>query len=173
MDLPRDLPRVPFSGEVYRVSRAGDDPLSVAGSRAVGRRYNPPSEFGALYASLVRETAVAEVARNLRRRGIPLESISLGDFQIYALRLSLTEVLDLHDPKVLAQIGLSLEALRSDDVSLTRSIGGAARSAGYQALLVPSAVREGSRNLVVFTDRLEKPIDIISSESVDFALARP
>ncbi|MGH9792214.1 MAG: RES family NAD+ phosphorylase [Candidatus Acidiferrales bacterium] len=173
MDLPRDLPRVPFSGEVYRVSRAGDDPLSIAGSRAVGRRYNPPGEFGALYASLVRETAVAEVARNLQRRGIPIDSISPGDFQAYALRLTLTEVLDLTDSRVLAQLHLSSESMCGDDVAITRQIGAAARSAGYQALLVPSAVRENSRNVVVFADRLDEPIDIISSESVDFAPPKP
>ncbi|MGA9883505.1 MAG: RES family NAD+ phosphorylase [Candidatus Acidiferrales bacterium] len=149
--------------------REGLDPLATTGSLKAGGRFNPPNEFGALYASLDADTAVQEVARGLRTRGIDPQQFPDGTWWVYELDVELESVLDLTVADALKKGGISANSLTGRDVSGTRRMAADARERGYEALLVPSAAAPGSKNLVIFLDRaLARPL-VRSSKSVSLA----
>lgn len=168
MALLPDLPRGRLSAAVYRVVRAGLDPLGTTGSLKAGGRFNPPNEFGALYASLEATTAAKEVATGLRQRGVDPEEFPEGAWWVYELEVRLEAVLDLTDPDVLHRTGIRQGSLTVTDVNATREIATQAREQGYQALLVPSAAAPNSNNLVIFLDKLPVRPNVLSSRPVSF-----
>ena len=168
MALPPDLPRAPLSAVVFRVVREGLDPLGTTGSLKAGGRFNPPNEFGALYASLEASTAAKEVARGLRLRGIDPEQFPEERWWVYELEVKLEGILDLTDPDVLQRSGIRQDSLTGTDVNATRQIAAQARARDYQALLVPSAAAPNSKNLVIFLDRLPMRPHVLSSRPVRF-----
>ena len=169
MALPPDLPRSALSITVFRVVREGLDPLATTGSLKAGGRFNPPSEFGALYTSLDAKTAAREVARGLRARAIDPEQFPDGAWWVYELEVKLESVLDLTDADVLHKCGISECSLTGSDMNATRAIAAGARERGYEALLVPSAAAPSSRNLVIFLDKLSARPNVLSSKPVKVA----
>jgi filamentous hemagglutinin len=137
--------------------------LGTTGSIKAGGRFNPPNAFGALYTSLEAPTALKEVAKGLRMRGIAPEQFPEDAYWIYELEVRSEAVLDLTDPDVLQKSGLQQNALTGTDVNVTREIAAQARQHGYQALLVPSAADPNSKNLVIFPDRLAARPRVLSS----------
>jgi RES domain-containing protein len=168
LTLPPDLPKIPLSAVVYRVVREGLDPLVTTGSLRAGGRFNPPSEFGALYTSLDAATATREVARGLRQRGVDPTEFPSGAWWIYELEVKIETVLDLTDSDVLQKAGMQRDALTDSKVHTTREIATEARRRSYQALLVPSAAAPESKNLVVFLDKLTGPPLVLNSRTVNF-----
>ena len=150
---------------VHRVVASAFDPLRIEGSRLRGGRYNPPGEFGALYCSLEPATAAAEIARGRMARGIDPSAVPEGSLSLYDVEVSLDAVLDLTNPEILHQLGLSVEALKGGDLTIPRRLAQEARDTGYQAILAPSAAVPGAKNLVLFLDRLSAPPRVLSSRS--------
>jgi hypothetical protein len=107
-----------------------------------------------------------ELARRANRAAIPVSQLMPRD--LVTVELQLAMVLDLTDPKVQAEWGLTARALASDAFIACQEVGAAARRAGYEAILYPSATGAGV-NLALFYDRLragshavvaaQKPID--------------
>jgi RES domain-containing protein len=157
--FPSDLPRTRLKTILVRVVKEGVDPLSSAGSQRLGGRYNEPGETGTLYTSLGIETALAEVARHAKA---PLHA----RWWQYTLRVDLI-ALDLTDANVGSVLGLAQEALTGDDLSLPRRLASEARRAGFQALIVPSAVRAAEKNVVLFLDTLQEKPEIIKARPAD------
>jgi hypothetical protein len=60
------------------------------------------------------------------------------------------EVLDLTDRTVIERLGLAGADLVDDDYSRTQELADAARAAGFEGLLAPSAALPGRRTLIVF-----------------------
>ena len=144
--------------------REGLDPLATTGSLRAGGRLNPPNEFGAVvYRSLEATTSAKEVARGLKQRGVDPDNFPEGAWWVYELEVKLESVLDLTDTDVLQKTGLQLDSLTGSDVIATRAIATAARERGYEALLVPSAVASGSKNLVIFFDKVSARPNVLSS----------
>lgn len=166
MALPLDLPRSVLSGIVHRVAKKGMDPLSVEGSLRNGGRYNPPGEFGALYTSPDLLTAVEEVARGVRARGVDPAAFGPDDWWSYELEVSIDVVLDLTSAEVLSRLGVSADLLTSGDLATTRRLAQEAREVGYQAVIVPSAAVPGSKNLVIFPDKVSRPPKLLHSRPV-------
>lgn len=164
---------VGWEGTAYRCVRIHyarqGEVLSGAGSRRYGGRWNPPGSFRTVYASDSIACAMDEALAHSRRYGIP-ES-ELTPLVIVAIEIHLRTLLDLCDPNIRRRIRVSRERmlepgwdLRDADAyegvaeeALTQSIGRAAFVAGYEGLLVPSAVAGGVCNLVVFPDKLTAP----------------
>ncbi len=142
--------------------------MGTAGSLKAGGRFNPPSEFGALYTSLDAATATKEVARGLRQRGVDPTQFPSGAWWIYELEVKIETVLDLTDPDVLQKAGMQTDAVAGGEVHATRQLAAEARRRSYQALLVPSAAAPESKNLVVFLDKLLGPPIVLSSRPVNF-----
>jgi RES domain-containing protein len=149
------------------VVKAGVDPLSTLGSQANGGRYNDHGMAGVLYTSLDRTTAVAEIVRGLRTRGVNPNSFGPDDWWLYEIRVSLTQLLNLEDEAIRSALDVTPEVLVGDDTVQTRRIGNYARENGFQAILAPSAAAIGTDNLVLFLDRLTARPEVLSSIAVD------
>jgi len=112
-----------------------------------GARWNPP-DIPAIYASISRETALAEAQFQIENQ--PL--VPRARRVLYHLRIRLSSVLDLTVPGILPELGVTLDELRSPDHSMCRSVGGAVEWLGHDGLLVPSARADGV-NLVIYPNR--------------------
>jgi RES domain-containing protein len=92
------------------------------------------------------------------------------------VELQLASVLDLTSTNVQSEWGLDATALASDDFVACQEVGAAARRAGYEAIIYPSATGAGE-NLALFFDRLhpgsyalvadQKPIDPAALAGLD------
>jgi RES domain-containing protein len=161
--LPRNLPRIRVKAVVYRVVRDGVDPLGTVGSLRAGGRFNAPGEFAALYASLDPVAASKEVARGLKQRGIDPSQFPPSSWWMYELEVEIEGVLDLTNPEIVQRIEVNSEALTRDEWNTPRNIAAEARNNGFEALLVPSAAAPGSKNLVMFLDKLAGIPNVLSS----------
>lgn len=146
---------VAFQGLCFRHSRARYatvDQETLEASMRVGGRFNPPGEFGAVYVALDRETALRELERRISLSGLPREHFLPR--VIVQVRARLSRVLDLTDPRVRAQLELSVADIVAEDWTRCQQVGRKAREAGYSGIRFPSATGEG-QNLVIFLEKLE------------------
>ncbi|MCC6579882.1 MAG: RES domain-containing protein [Phycisphaeraceae bacterium] len=110
-----------------------------AGNIAANHRYSGVGR-GAIYAGTSEEAVLAELVRY----GVNPSSVAW-----VSKSMKLNNVLDLTNPAVRQQLGVSLEQLTGDSYFYTHAIGDFARGR-YSGLLVPSAQQAGARNLVIF-----------------------
>ena len=116
-------------------------------------RYHRNGGPGVWYASDQEQAAWAELFRHFSEEGIdPFELLR----RVGAANADGLEVLDLTDALVLADLGLEHDDLVGDDYSLTQDLADAARRAGFQGLLGPSAALPGRRTLAVFATGIEQ-----------------
>lgn len=144
-----------FEATTFRHVSPGHEGLgeaALSGSLRSGGRFNPSGEFGAIYVSLEKETAIAELQRRAAQTGIGVNE--LLPRILLVVEADLQRVLDLTDEDTRRGWGLPSEGITSDDYQPCQEVGQAARRAGYEAVLFPSAARAGGRNLAIFTDRL-------------------
>lgn len=169
----------PFTGDVFRVANRGfagiTTLLSGIGAMQHGGRWNAAGEFRVFYAAMDLETAFAEKAHSSRHSGIPPEQWLPA--VIVLVQVKLTRVLDLTVTASRNRLGLTLEAMvaerppaanESSYEATRHAIARAARQAGIEALIVPSARRLGGKNLAVFPDNLGKQsrLVIVNPESL-------
>ena len=176
-DLPaRLLARVDarrLAGPVYRFigSRFLARPLSSAGSRLHGGRFNPPGAFEVLYTALTAQTALAE------REGILLTTPGIRlarDVRtgvLLRIHCRLARVLDLRDARAREQLRVSLASLLGPWLPWTAESGAGMRHAlapsqrlglavyegrRFEAILYPSAKDPRGSCLAIFPDRLRR-----------------
>jgi RES domain-containing protein len=151
LTIPPGLALSSRSFRVYRIVLGKVDPLLTERNRENGGRYNPAGEFGALYTSLGPTTAREEVRKGLQKEvGLRRRKPSP---RLYKLAVQKVRVLDLTDSEVLARLGWQHASLVRTDVRAwenTQELGRAARNAGCEAILAPSAARPGFKNLIIF-----------------------
>ncbi len=135
--------------------------LSGEGAARYGGRYNPVS-VRTVYLSEDARTAVAETGYGVSLGG----RFAAKDREarlLLAVEFRLQRVLDLRNPEVLSQLGLTAPLLldpgwrdqvRKGQVPLTHTLGLAALDAGFEAILAPSVAVPQAYNLAVFVDRL-------------------
>jgi len=121
-----------------------DTTNSDQGALEHGGRYNPRREFGALYLS---ESPAACRAEMRRRPGVRVQ------YWHARLKVRVAKALDLTDPVTRDKLGITEQVLVSDDWTMTQDLGRAARRAGFNAIIVPSAAGK-HHNLVIFKDLL-------------------
>ena len=134
-----------WSGSVFRQVVGTTDVLRA---NIRGARWNRP-ETEAIYCSIQRRTATAEVNYMVTRQPVPVTM----DRITYELDVRLTKVADLRDVTLLEPCGIDAEQLVSDDWRTTRLIGGAVVWLGCSGLIVPSA-RVRGENLVIFVNNM-------------------
>ncbi|HEX9900535.1 MAG TPA: RES family NAD+ phosphorylase [Candidatus Methylomirabilis sp.] len=159
------LPGRSVRGMFYRslLAAFAPEPLSVEGSLQHGGRYNPLGAFGAMYCGENPAVCAAEIRRRAQHHPAPR-------YRLARIHIDLHRVLDLTAPATLAALGLRAEDLVTDNWEPTQRLGAAARAAGFEGLLVPSAAGPG-RNLVIFPDRVDARSRIRSLGSRPFRLA--
>lgn len=136
----------PFSGEVWRVTRKGRDPLR--GSVADGR-WSPIAEFEALYTSVERDGALAEIGYRLSLEPVWPSRI---EHEIHIIGAGITRVLKLTDLESLTPLGIDVGRYQTLEYQATQTVAAAAYFLEFDGMLVPSA-RYPCLNLVVFTER--------------------
>lgn len=130
-------PTSPLITDGWRHLSPGYDPLSGEGARIHGGRFNPPNSFPVLYVCRTRGCAVAELRRLAARQALAIEDLLPRHLYRYAVQLE--RVLDLCEPSVREQIGVSSRALTGPDWTVCQSLGLAAHELGIQAIVSPSA----------------------------------
>ena len=150
---------------LYRVfpARDGADPAEDGGPLFVARalqgpsRHDNPDRYGALYATRVALSAVAE--RLLRFRGQRLSDADLvrADGRRYALAAiddaALTTVPDLDDPEELVRRRLRPSWVATSDRSVTQPIALQAFDEGAEGLAWWSTIEAGWSNVTLFAER--------------------
>ena len=156
------LEPIAYGGNLFRHVATGRHPLSGAGARSQGGRWNPPQSFATLYLADRKATIEGEFRRMARRQGL-----DPGQFlprRIYRIEVELQAVIDLTQTTSLPDALSDLE-FSSDDLTATQAIGEAGQYLGREAILAPSAAGEGNV-LAVFIDRLlpESRVDYVDFE---------
>jgi RES domain-containing protein len=155
---------IPWKGAAFRFTDMTyanlQDLFTGEGSRNAGGRWNAKGGFRTLYFSLTPEAALAEALAHHRSQVVPdVEAmpLTLAGFQVSVQRL-----LDMTDGRIRGLLRVTGKQLRAPwrpsqhagQEALTQALGRLAREAGFQGLLVPSAVQRLGQNLVLFPDQL-------------------
>jgi RES domain-containing protein len=72
------------------------------------------------------------------------------------VRLNRLRVLDLRDPEVRSALHVDVDALTSDDLKRCQELAAAARAAGFDGVLGPSAALAGETTIAVFAPAVHK-----------------
>jgi RES domain-containing protein len=122
---------------------------STAGARGYGGRWNPQG-IGALYTSFERETALAEFTRGIAVDQ-PLPVAVMG-----SLIVNVEQAADFTDIRFCRALGVSFADLTGGfsnaDYHITQHLGALSYQHPVDAMVVPSAIRRGSSNLVIFNN---------------------
>ena len=158
LDALEEIKQIPYAGNVWRSVREGQDPLICWRS---GGRWDDGT-LDVLYTSETRQTAIAERQFHLNQ-GQPFPPSKVR-YELFELRVSLRAVMRLPDFESLSSIGLDVGMFgslsymeRAREYPRSQEIAEACAFLGADALLVPSARRKSSNNLIIFCEQ-EVPI---------------
>lgn len=151
LDRVRAIPGRPETGRWLHLTSV--DPVTGAVEMMEflehGSRLHPPRGFPVAYFSEDTEACREELARWLKD-----EPESDARFTLLVADMCLPRVLDLDDPGIRRQVGVSLAALAEpSDMTLTQAVGVAAYQAGFHAVLYPRPLSKNGLNLAAFCDR--------------------
>lgn len=166
LDALEELGSNPFEGSVWRVTRAGRDPLR--GSAANGR-WSPAGEFEVLYTSLQQAGALAEIGYRLS-----LEPIwpSRMQHEVHELEVGLDRALRLVDLSALERLGVDPSQFASFEYTATQAIAAAAHFLQYDGLVAPSA-RYATSNLMIFAEMsVASRLTVLRSTAVNWSAWR-
>ncbi|MBB2975094.1 RES domain-containing protein [Microbacterium endophyticum] len=149
-----ELPRRAISETFHRYATSRRDPLSGAGARAFGGRWNPRDIFGAIYLATPIDACAGEARRAASALATTPETMLEASYLLHTIAVDDVLVLDLTDPEVLEKLGLTLADVADDDWTACQSVGHAAWFLGFQGVLAPSASGAGLV-LAAFEGRLE------------------
>lgn len=136
------------------------DLLSGLGAAGSGGRWNRRG-LVAIYASLDPVTAVKESYQEFLEAGFLPQTIRPR--VLVGLTIQLSHVLDLTDSRVRRSLGFTVNDLVTEDWSAiqesgqeawTQALARGAATAGFEAIVVPSARHPGGKNVVVFPQNL-------------------
>ncbi len=134
-----------WEGSVWRAVVGTTNPMQP---NQLGARWNAPNEE-ALYCSLTKECALAELESMLARQSVPV----LKERKRYRLAVRLTRVLDLSDSDILREFTAEGADYFGEDHEVGQRMGTAAVFLDCSGMLVPS-IRCSGTNLVIYVNRL-------------------
>jgi RES domain len=153
LDRLHELQPETFSGKVWRLVRAGRDPLIATSPKG---RWDDGS-FTVLYTALSPDGARAEIHYHLSR-GQPVFPSALP-IHLHEIEVEVAQTYAFKSLDALVPYGVNVAdygeldyALLREEYSVTQRIGEAAHFLGIDGLIVPSARWPGA-NLVVLSDR--------------------
>jgi len=167
LDALEAIAPMAFAGDVWRITRAGFDPLR--GSLANGR-WSTGGACEVLYTSLERDGALGEIGFRLALEPVWPSRLA---HDIHRIGAETAQTLRFADVSALAPLGVETARYESFDYGATQAIAAAAHFLEFDGLIVPSA-RAACANLVVFMDRITETgrLAVRASEAVDWAAWR-
>jgi RES domain-containing protein len=154
-----------LEADAFRHVSPGRNPVSGAGARIFGGRWNPPESFPTLYLGLTVRTILDEFVRMARRQALLPEAFLPREQ--HRIHVELERALDLRPPDARSALRLADEHLRGDDLTHCQAIGAAAHSLGLEGIVAPSAAGSGEI-LAVYLDTLrpDSVVEHIELEAV-------
>ncbi len=164
LDQLESLPSVKHSGDVWRVTPKGRNPV-VGGNN--GGRWSPSTGGPVLYTSLDRAGALQEI--KFRLEVIDPVFPSKRPFELHRIQVATTQTIEIADLSTLGQLGVNEKKYQNTDYSQTQAIAAAAQFLEFDGIIVPSA-RFDCQNLVLFLDNFQdgEIVKITSTEPIDW-----
>jgi len=144
---------VQFDGTVWRHIPRDTHPLHAGYILQAAGRWNREGLYGALYTSLSKHGAIAELLKLTAHQGIPISDLDPRD--LVSIKVTCSPVLDLTSIGVRRRFGITLVQLRSDtfhSIEHCRTIADLGRQQGFRGILAPSAADNDATNLVVYLE---------------------
>ena len=128
---------------------------SCAQPATVDARYQTTGDPGVWYGSSMERGAWSELLRHWSSVGVsPFEvRRRVGRATVHA------DVLDLTDPAVQTALGITSADLVGDDYARCQAVASAARAAGADGLLGPSAAMPGCTTIAIFAPTLPRTVN--------------
>lgn len=159
-----------WSGKAHRYTTARRDPLSGAGARLNGGRWNPKGLFAALYLARPVDACLGELERAAASQNLAVETLLNVPYRLHTLDVHDANVLDLRSASTMAAVGLATADIESDDWEPCQQVGHAAWFLHFDGVLAPSATGRGNV-LTLFEGRLAPgKLTLVTSEALDVAL---
>lgn len=157
-----------WSGIAHRYTTARRDPLSGAGARLNGGRWNPPDIFATVYLGTPLEATVGELERLATSQGTTPERMLGVPYLLHRINVEQLPLLDLRDAEALEQLGLTAGDVADEDWTACQAVGHAAWFLGLGGVLAPSASGAGFV-LAAFETRAASALTV--HESIPFTPA--
>lgn len=138
-----DLGAKPWSGQTFRHTSAGRDPLSGMGARLNGGRWNPRNVFSTIYLAQPVTTCLGELDRLAAASGVTPGDLLRASRALHTIEVHDVPILDLREEAALQYVGLSLEDIRDDDWTACQTVGHAAYFLEMAGVVAPSATGNG------------------------------
>lgn len=133
----------PWTGETYRYAAVRRDPLSGAGARLFGGRWNPKDIVATIYLATPVGTCLGELERAAASQQVDVSTMLGVSYRLHHVAVSALPVLDLSIPAALDAVGLTTDDIADEDWSACQAVGHAAWFLGLGGVLAPSAVGRG------------------------------
>jgi RES domain-containing protein len=149
-----------FEGEVWRHIPAGAHPLNLRYVLRAAGRWNRVGLYGCLYTSLTEKGAQAEFDKFLIISGLSL--VKIKPREIVSIKARVNNVLDITSNQngYVNPDALFLVGDEHTQIDKCHSLADAARLAGYNGLLVPSAAMKNEKNLIIYIDGPSEEVDL-------------
>lgn len=128
--------------------------------RSVDSKYNPLEMSRYTINSKHRYTE-AGIPELYFSSGEKIDRAELGNYDIfdfsnrtmYSYDVKLNNMLDVSNPSVRSQLGISLDSIVGESYDITYAIGRYAYNNGYNEIIAPSASADGGVNLILFNTK--------------------
>lgn len=161
---------IAWSGATFRHTTLRRDPLSGAGARLNGGRWNPKDLFAALYLATPASTCMGELTRTAQSQGVSEIVLLQAPRLLHEIDVTDVKVLDLRDSEQRSAVGITDADISDSDWTICQQVGHSAWFLGLQGIVAPSATGAGSV-LTLFEGRIEPgQVTVSSSRSLTFEL---
>lgn len=131
-----------YEGTIYRSVDSRYDPLEMSQYTINSNHRYTESGVPGLYFSSGEKMVKAELGN--------YDVFDFSNRTMYSYDVRLTNMLDVSNPSVRSQLGISLESIVGEGYDVTHAIGRYAYSNGYNGIIAPSARADGGINIILF-----------------------
>lgn len=132
-----------WSGTTHRYTTARRDPLSGAGARLNGGRWNPPDIFATVYLGTPLTATIGELERLASSQGSSADRMLSVPYLLHEIAVANLSVLDLRNTDAFDRLGLTEGDVSDEDWTACQAVGHAAWFLGLGGVLAPSASGSG------------------------------
>ena len=131
-----------YEGTIYRSVDSRYDPLEMSQYTINSNHRYTESGVPGSYFSSGEKIVKAELGN--------YDVFDFSNRTMYSYDVRLTNMLDVSNPSVRSQLGISLESIVGEGYDVTHAIGRYAYSSGYNGIIAPSARADGGINIILF-----------------------